>query len=97
MKVKRAILEKLASSYKNSSKKGKGELRKELIATTDYNRSYASWLLSNSRLEVVLLNSEGKRVIFIGEIWKIRLKALVWLWQLLDYSWGKRWVAKLEA
>ncbi len=60
MKVKRAILKKLASSYKNSSKKGKRKLRKELIAITDYNRSYPSWLLGNYSLEVVLVILKGR-------------------------------------
>jgi len=59
MKVKRAVLQKLASRYKNSSKKGKGEVIRELIAITDYNLSWASWLLRNYGRKVVLVNSES--------------------------------------
>lgn len=56
---------------------------------------------------MVLIDSEEQRVIFIGEIRKIRRrrkkvyyqefgKVLVWLWELLDHSCGKRLVASLR-
>jgi len=106
MKVKRAILKELACKYQRSSKKGKGQVLEEFLELTSYNRNYGSWLLRNCGRKVVMRGLNGEQVIVIGEIRKIKRrrkrvydeefkKVLGWLWQVLDYSCGKRLVGSL--
>jgi hypothetical protein len=106
MKVKRAILRELARKYQGSSKKVKGQVLEEFIELTGYNRSYGSWLLRNCGRKVVMRGLNGEEVIVIGELRKIKRrrkrvydeefrKVLEWLWQVLDYSCGKRLVGSL--
>jgi len=106
MKVKRAILKELARKYQGSSKKVKGQVLEEFIELTGYNRSYGSWLLRNCGRKVAMRGLNGEEVIVIGELRKIKRrrksvydeefrKVLMWVWQVLDYSCGKRLVGSL--
>ena len=106
MKVRRAILRELARKYQSSSKKVKGQVLEEFIELTGYNRSYGSWLLRNCGRKVVMSGLNGEQVIVIGELRKVKRrrkrvydeeckKVLRWLWQVLDYSCGKRLVGGL--
>ena len=107
MRVKRAILRELARRYQRGRKKEKTRVLEEFIGLTGYNRSYGSWLLGNCGRKVVLSGGDGQRVVFIGEVRPIRRRrarvydeefkrVLVWLWELLDYSCGKRLVGSLR-
>lgn len=107
MRVKRAILRELAQRYQRGRKKEKTRVLEEFIGLTGYNRSYGSWLLRNCGRKVVLSGGDGQRVVFIGEVRPIRRRrarvydeefkrVLVWLWELLDYSCGKRLVGSLR-
>ncbi len=107
MKVKRTVLKEIACKYQRSSKKGKGQVLEEFLGLTGYNRCYGSWLLRNCGRKVVIRGLNGEEVIVIGEIRKIKRrrkrvydeefkKVLMWLWQVLDYSCGKRLVASLD-
>jgi hypothetical protein len=106
MKVKRAVLKELAHKYQSSSKKAKGQVLEEFIGLTGYNRNYGSWLLRNCGRKVVMRGLNGEQVIVIGELRKVRRRrkrvydeevkrVLRWVWQVLDYSCGKRLVASL--
>ncbi|MGC8745538.1 MAG: hypothetical protein ACP5SQ_02840 [Candidatus Saccharicenans sp.] len=64
-------------------------------------------MLCNCGRKVVLSGGDGQRVVFIGEVRPIRRRrarvydeefkrVLVWLWELLDYSCGKRLVGSLR-
>lgn len=107
MKVKRAVLKELAKRYQRGFKKEKGIVLEEFVALTGYNRCYASWLLRNCGWKVILSGKEGQQVVFIGEVREIKRRrrrdydeefrrVLLWLWELLDYSCGKRLVASLR-
>ncbi|MDD8020042.1 MAG: hypothetical protein PHU81_02495 [Acidobacteriota bacterium] len=71
IKVKRAILKELAGRYQRSSKKGKGQVLKEFLELSGYNRCYGSWLLRNCGRKVVMRGLNGEQVIVLGELRKI--------------------------
>ncbi len=107
MKVRRAVLKELAGRYQRGTKREKGLVLEEFVGLTGYNRCYASWLLRNCGRKVILPGKEGQQVVFIGEVRKIKRRrprvydeefrrVLVWLWELLDYSCGKRLAASLR-
>ncbi|MBP6059151.1 MAG: hypothetical protein KA522_00075 [Candidatus Saccharicenans sp.] len=84
----------------------KGQVLEEFIELTGYNRSYGSWLLRNCGRKVVMRGLNGEEVIVIGELRKIKRRrkrvydeefrrVLTWVWQVLDYSCGKRLVGSL--
>ncbi len=46
MSERRAVIKKTASRYPRASKKEKGKILDEFIELTEFNRKYASWILS---------------------------------------------------
>ncbi len=107
MKVKRTVLKELAKRYKRGSKREKSLILKEFVGLTGYHRCYASWLLRHCGREVILSGKDGKQVVFIGEVRETKRRrprvydeefrrVLIWLWELLDYSCGKRLAASLR-
>lgn len=52
MRERRAITREVARRYRKARKKEKGGMLNEFVATTDYNRTYASWVLSNWGREI---------------------------------------------
>jgi len=107
MKVRRAVLKELAKRYQRGSKREKRQVLGEFVGLTGYNRCYASWLLRNCGRKVILPGKEGQQVVFIGEVRKIKRRrdrvydeefrrVLIWIWELLDYSCGKRLAASLR-
>jgi len=107
MKVRRAVLKELAGRYQRCTKREKGLVLDEFVGLTGYNRCYASWLLRNCGRKVILPGKWGQQVVFIGEVREVKRRrprvydeefrrVLVWLWELLDYSCGKRLAASLR-
>ncbi|MEW5814499.1 MAG: hypothetical protein AB1798_03755 [Spirochaetota bacterium] len=101
-----ALTDTLAKLYQNLTKKEKGKELKKFIAITDYNRTYASHLLS-SWGKVTLVRIDGKlvRLKAGGELKKgisrppyygvevdVVLKCV---WEIYDYPCGKRLKAVL--
>jgi hypothetical protein len=103
MRQRQAVAKVTAKRYQEASKKEKKQMLDEFCRTTGYNRCYARWVLRHQgkRLAVrdgVLVKADlarrQKRV-------KARTydepvqRALVQIWELLDYLCGKRLVAIL--
>jgi hypothetical protein len=103
MKQRQAVTAVTVQRYRQGSKKVKQQILDEFCETTGYCRGYARFVLRNHGRQVWL---RGKRVI-VGDAHKRqqRLKPrcydepivqeLIKLWQLLNYSCGKRLVAIL--
>jgi len=101
MKTRKAITKELSGRYKRSSKKEKGRILDEFCALTDYNRSYASWLLrkpasagkvrKSSRGRPAVLARRGRKPAYTHEVRKVLVK----VWAVLDCPCGKRLVAAL--
>jgi len=102
MKEKKAVLREVAKRYQKSSKKERGQILNEFVALTNYNRSYASYVLRNWGRKI-LLKVKGKRVVVIvgGNKTKIKrqarriyddkvLRILKGIWLISDYLCGKR-------
>ena len=105
MAERRVLVRGLSEKYRKSGKKEKGRILDEFVEMTDYNRNYASWLLNqqgrkvwvNRQLAVVGEVDSG-RVRRGRKIYGLEVKrALIRLWQMLDYLCGKRLVAALPA
>ena len=107
MKVKRAILKELGKRYQRGSKRDKSLILEEFVGLTAYNCCYSSWLLRHCGRKVILRGKDVQQVVLIGEVRKIRRsrarvydeefkEVLIWIWELLDYSCGKRLAACLR-
>lgn len=101
MKQRQAVTAVTVQRYRNGSKKIKQQILDEFCETTGYCRSYARFVLRNHGRPVWL---GGKRVI-VGDVGQRQqrqkpryyneavVQQLVKLWELLNYSCGKRLVA----
>jgi hypothetical protein len=101
MKQRQAVTAVTVRRYRNGSKKIKQQILDEFCETTGYCRGYARFVLRNHGRQVWL---GGKRVI-VGDVHQRRqrqkpryyneaiVQELVKLWELLNYSCGKRLVA----
>jgi len=101
MKQRQAVTAVTAQRYRNGSKKVKQQILNEFCETTGYCRGYARFVLRNHGRQIWL---GGKRVI-VGDVRQRRqrqkpryyneavVQELVKLWELLNYSCGKRLVA----
>ena len=101
MKQRQAVTAVTGQRYRNGSKKVKQQILNEFCETTGYCRGYARFVLRNHGRQIWL---RGKRVI-VGDARKRRqrqkpryyneaiVQELVKLWELLNYSCGKRLVA----
>lgn len=112
MTERRTITKLFAERYQRATKKEKGELLKEYLKLTDYDRCYGAWLLRSHGKRVALdpqrvaEGDVGKRVKRQSEpFYDNAVKtALVKVWMILDCICGKRLapiikeiVIKLEA
>jgi len=103
LKMRQRISKISARRYQAAGKKGKSKILDSFTGTTEYNRSYASWLLRNLWRKTVLYD-RGERLILIGSRKKnqrgIRKRpvyydektvtALKHIWVILDGPCGKR-------
>ena len=101
MKQRQAVTAVTVQRYRNGSKKVKQQILNEFCETTGYCRGYARFVLRNHGRQVWL---RGKRVI-VGDVHQRRqrqkrryynqavVQELSKLWELLNYSCGKRLVA----
>jgi len=101
MKQRQAVSAVTHERYRKAGKKEKRQLLDEFCATTGYSRGYARYVLRNHGREVWL---RGKRIV-IGDRHQRQprvkpryydddvVKALIRLWELLNYLCGKRLVA----
>ena len=101
MKQRQAVTAVTGQRYRNGSKKVKQQILNEFCETTGYCRGYARFVLRNHGRQIWL---RGKRVI-VGDVRQRRqrqkpryyneavVQELVKLWELLNYSCGKRLVA----
>ena len=96
MKTKKAIIKEIAERYQRERKKEKKKILDGFVDLTGYCRCYASWLLRNSYRKIVMRVKRGERVVFIGELKKIKrqrkriydeevLKVLERIWYIMDY------------
>lgn len=105
MKQRQAVTAVTVQRYRKAGKKVKGQILDQFCETTGYSRGYARFVLRNHGRVVFLT---GKRRI-VGDAGKGQqrlkprfydddvLKALVKLWQMLNYLCGKRLVAIMPA
>jgi hypothetical protein len=101
MKQRQAVTSVTVRRYREGRKKVKQQILDEFCNTTGYSRGYARFVLRNHGREVWL---RGKRII-VGDVQRRQqrlkpryydddvIKALVRLWELLNYLCGKRLVA----
>jgi hypothetical protein len=103
MKQRQAVTKVTAKRYQQASKKEKKQILDEFCVTTGYDRCYARWVLRHQGQRVQVTPT----LVLEGDVAerarrnKARLydeavaRALVQLWELLDYLCGKRLVAIL--
>lgn len=101
MKQRQAVTAVTSQRYRNGSKQVKQQILNEFCETTGYCRGYARFVLRNHGRQIW---RRGKRVI-VGDVRQRRqrqkpryyneaiVQELVKLWELLNYSCGKRLVA----
>ena len=102
MREKKAITKEVAKRYRKAKKKEKGVMLDEFVQITDYNRDYASWVLSNWGREITRSLKNGDKIVLVKDP---RLKtnrnkpriynepvlpALNKIWGILNYPCGKR-------
>ncbi len=103
MKQRQAVTKVTGGRYREAGKKEKKQMLDEFCETTGYNRCYARWVLRHQgqRVEV------GRARVLIGDVRQKQQRskpkiydakvgrALIVIWELLDYLCGKRLVAIL--
>src|SRR5262245_48776788 len=103
MKQRQAVTKVTAKRYQGASKKEKKQMLDEFCRTTGYNRCYARWVLRQQQRRLVVrpgvvveadVERRQKRIKTRTYDEKVR-RALVELWEMLDYLCGKRLVAIL--
>ena len=67
MSEKKAITKEVARRYRKARKKDKGGILNEFVATTGYNRSYASWVLSNWGREISRRLKSWDKVVLVKD------------------------------
>ena len=108
MSEKRAVTRRTAARYRQGSKKEKGKILDQFVELADYNRKYASWILTSwgkkryARIggELVALvagrRKKGKRRVRPRVYDEPVLKALEKVWYIFDCPCGKRLVPVLR-
>lgn len=103
MKQRQAVTKVTAKRYRQASRSEKKQMLDEFCRTTGYNRCYARWVLRHQGQRLIVgdglvLEAETparrprlKPRIYDGKV----QRALVQIWELLDYVCGKRLVAIL--
>lgn len=104
MKERKTVTKALAGQYRRASKGEKGKLLDQFVEVTEYNRSYARWLLRHHGLRVEVL----PKAVFEGDAGQrvgrrprkkrydeTALAALKKVWVIMDYMCGKRLQAAL--
>jgi len=102
MREKKAITKEVSKRYRKARKKEKGVMLNEFVATTGYNRDYASWILSSwgrevtgylkNRDKVILVKdprlktSRNKPKIYGQTVFPVLKK----VWGILNFPCGKR-------
>jgi hypothetical protein len=99
MKARQEVIVATAGQYRGASKKEKGQILEQFIATTGYSRWYARLVLRHEGRRVQI----GKKTILLAVREKLKTKrqraklydekvqtALVKLWRIMDYICGKR-------
>lgn len=101
MKQRQAVTKVTAKRYRQASRSEKKQMLDEFCRTTGYNRCYARWVLRHQGQRLIV----GDGLVLEAEVQRRpqRLKprtydqkvqrALVQIWELLDYVCGKRLVA----
>lgn len=103
MKQRQAVTKVTAKRYRQASRSEKKQMLDEFCRTTGYNRCYARWVLRHQGQRLVV----GDGLVMEAEVQRRRQRiktrtydqkvqrALVQIWELLDYVCGKRLVAIL--
>ena len=102
MSEKKAITKEVARRYRKARKKEKGGILDEFVATTGYNRSYASWVLSNWGREISRRLKNWDKIVLVKDpkLKKKRIRLRIYdgavlpplkkVWGILNYPCGKR-------
>jgi hypothetical protein len=102
MNERKAVTREVAKRYQKSSKKQRGKILDEFTALMDYNRTYASHILSNWGKKVFLKRGGEAVAIIFGEVRKKTkrhrqrhyegkvVSVLRSIWMISDYLCGKR-------
>lgn len=98
MKERKAVTRELAVRYRCSGKKQKGRILDEFVALTQYNRSYASYMLNNHGKRIWY----GSEVFILDAVKKFKRRrrekiydedvkrVLVRIWEMMSWICGKR-------
>ncbi len=98
MREKKSVTRVIASRYRNSNKKEKGEILEQFVELTGYTRSYASYLLGSHGKKLRITSN----VVIVGDVGKKTkrnrdktydsrvLDALKKIWFIMDCICGKR-------
>lgn len=100
MKSRKELTREVSARYRNARRKDKSQILTEFVASTGYNRSYASFLLRNYGKRVNA-QSPGDSIVYVSA--KKNRKAggrppvytqevvdtLIWLWELFNFKCGK--------
>jgi hypothetical protein len=102
MSEKKAITKEVARRYRKARKKDKGGILDEFVATTGYNRNYASWVLSNWGREISRRLKNWDKIVLVKDpkLKKKRIRLRIYdqavllplkkVWGILNYPCGKR-------
>ena len=102
MSEKKAITKEVARRYRKAKKKDKSGILDEFVATTGYNRSYASWVLSNWGREISRRLKNWDKIVLVKDpkLKKKRTRLRIYdqtvllplkkVWGILNYPCGKR-------
>jgi len=102
MSEKKAITKEVARRYRKARKREKGGILDEFVATTGYNRSYASWVLSNWGREISRRLKNWDKIVLVKDpkLKKKRIRLRIYdgavlpplkkVWGILNYPCGKR-------
>jgi hypothetical protein len=93
MNVRKIITAKMAKSYKKATKMEKGKILDSLQELTGFNRSYLARRLRTFSFQKV---KESKRVVRRCKYTEEDERALVEIWELMNYACGKRLKAAMR-
>lgn len=106
MKERQAVVKKMAIRYRMAGKKEKGKMVQDLVALTEYHRTYAAFLLKNQGRRI---HGRNPSVRLVGDVAVARLRnyprrydakvvaALKEIWLMMDGICGKRLAAAIPA
>jgi hypothetical protein len=102
MNERKAVTSEVAKRYQKESKKQRGKILDEFTALTDYNRSYASHILSNWGRKVIVKSADKRIAVVFGTTRRKTkrhrqryydnkvVNVLRSIWIISDYLCGKR-------